>query len=200
MIAIERFVAPSSAPEEWHAARKNGVTATTVAKAATPAGFEAAIKAIEHPEEIVDNDYMRFGRDMEIPIMLEVKRQFGVLPNDWLIAAEEHDWHLATPDGLSLDHETIAEVKTTGKDFVDAKGVPIAYRRQVQWQLHVTGAKECVFSWMLRVEDPSIGYVPGWLEPKFLVIKRDQKMINELIDVAEKLRMHEVYKSQMEGK
>lgn len=199
MISVERFIAPSSAPDEWHAARKEGVTATTVSKAATPAGFDAIIEAIENPEEFVDNDYMRFGREQEIPIMLEVKRNFGVMPNDWLICHEEYDWQLATPDGLSLDHGTIAEVKTTGKDFENIKGIPIHYRRQVQWQLHVTGAESCVFAWMLRIPTPDGYYAPGWIEPKFLVINRDEKMINQLITVAEKLRMHEVYKSQMEG-
>lgn len=198
MISIDRFIAPSSAPEEWHAARKEGVTATTVGKAATPGGFKDVINAIENPQPFEDNDYMRFGREQEIPIMLEVKRQYGVLPNDWLIAAEDLDWHLATPDGLSLDHSRIAEVKTTGRDFGTFKGIPIHYRRQVQWQLHVTGAHECVFAWMLRV--PSGGYFqPGWLEPKFLVIERDEAEIAKLIEVAHNLRMHEVYKSQMKG-
>jgi hypothetical protein len=199
MIEPTRFIAPSSVPEAWHAARANGVTATQVSKAATPAGFRDIIAAAENPVEFIDNDYMKFGRDQEANIMFEVKNQYGIFANDWLIAAEELDWHLATPDGLSLDHAMIAEVKTTGKDWGDVKKIPIHYRRQVQWQLHVTGADVCVFAWMLRVETPSGEFVPGWLEPKFGLIHRDQNEIESLQQVAHQLRMHEVYKSQQEG-
>lgn len=196
MISIDRFVAPSSVKDAWLLARADGVTATQVSKASTPAGFKEAIAALDNPVEIQDNDYMRFGREQEASIMLEVKREYGVLANDWLISAAEADWHLATPDGLSLTHDLIAEVKTTGKDWETVAQIPIHYRRQVQWQLHVTGASLCVFAWMLRAEDKNGVFVPAWVTPKMGLISRDEKEIAKLKDVAEKLRMHEVYKSQ----
>jgi hypothetical protein len=83
-------------------------------------------------------------------------------------------------------------VKTTGKDWGD-KQIPIQYRRQVQWQLHVTGADYCVFAWLLRIEDRHGEFVPGWFEPKHIIIKRDPVMIADLQDVAERLQMELVH-------
>jgi len=109
------------------------------------------------------------------------------MPNDWLIAHEKHDWMMATPDGINFTHDRIAEVKTTGKDWGGWDKVPIAYRRQVMWQLEVTGATDCVFAWVLRKELSDGSFVPAWYEPKTVLVERDEKMIAELVKVAERL-------------
>lgn len=185
MITADRFVANKSLDfDGWVAARQSGVTATEVANAATPAGFRNTLEALAEPEEIVDNPYLKFGRDTEIPVMLWLKDRYGLMPNEWLIRGEANDLELATPDGLSLDHNVIAEVKTTGKDW---PAPPIRYRRQVQWQLLVTGAEYCQFAWMLRVEANDGSFQPGWIEPKVLLIERDENMIAELQSVADRL-------------
>jgi putative phage-type endonuclease len=191
MIAISRFLTPSSAYEEWKRVRRTGVTATQVSKAATPKGFEDELRKMVTPEEIEDNAYMKFGRDNEQWIVLSLKDQYEVLPNEWLIAARDYPWQMATPDGLSLDHKTIAEVKTTGTDWGDYNKVPIHYRRQVQWQLHVTDAEQCVFAWVLRHQNKHGQYVPAWFEPKTVLVDRDPKMITDLIDVANRLHNHQ---------
>jgi hypothetical protein len=142
---------------------------------------------------------MKFGRDSEGWIVAALKNEFGIFPNDWVIAAEgfENRWQMATPDGLSLDHQRIAEVKTTGKDWGQWKSVPIHYRRQVQWQLHVTGATECVFGWVLREETPD-GFVAAWFEPKTVLVERDENMIRDLIEVAERLQLDSVHASWLQ--
>lgn len=184
MIDIGRFKANKDIDfEGWLDARRGGVTATQVAKAATPSGFEEAVAEIHSPTQIPDNPYMKFGRDQEGWIGLSLMK-FGVLPNEWLIAHAENSRYLATPDGLSIGHEIISEVKTTGKDWGDK--IPIQYRRQVQWQMFVTGVDKCVFAWMLRVDSVG-GFVPGWFEPKVTEIDRDDKMIDELSGVADRL-------------
>lgn len=188
MISVDRFIASSQERTAWLAARRNGVTATQVAGAATPSGFKAAVEWMHNPTDIDDNEYMKFGRDNERWLCLALKNEYGVLPNDWLLAGEIR-WHLATPDGLSPDGKMIAEIKTTGRDWGEWSKVPIHYRRQVQWQLHVSGAEAAVFAWMLRVEMNG-KFVPGWFEPKHVLVERDEKTINQLIDVAE--RLHEV--------
>jgi predicted phage-related endonuclease len=76
-------------------------------------------------------------------------------------------------------------VKTTGQDWED-KSIPIQYRRQVQWQLHVTGAKRCLFAYMKRLEVDGV-FAPAWFEPKCLWIERDEDMISALIITAELL-------------
>jgi hypothetical protein len=184
-----------SGTEEWYKAREYGVSATTVAKAAAgPGGYNAELERALHPEAniIEDNDYMRFGREYEIWIVDNLPYEYRIKPNDWLIAAAEQERHLATPDGLNEDWSIIAEVKTTGKDWdkglergVIPADIPIQYRRQVQWQMYCTGATRCVFGWLLRTESEFTGdFVPAWMEPKHIIIERDEDMIRDLIDVA----------------
>jgi hypothetical protein len=181
----KRMIARSGT-EEWYKAREYGVSATTVAKAASgPGGYNSELERALHPEAnvIEDNAYMKFGRDWEQWIVDALPESYGITANDWLIAAAEQERHLATPDGLNDDWSIIAEVKTTGKDW-DGSTIPIQYRRQVQWQMYVTGATKCVFAWLLRVEDDNGVFAPAWLEPKIVIIDRDEDMIADLIDVA----------------
>jgi hypothetical protein len=86
-----------------------------------------------------------------------------------------------------LGHQQIGEFKTTGKDWAKP---PLQYVRQVQWQMYVTGADSCLFAWLLRkvaLSDDGPVMVPGWFEPKYLVIERDEKMISKLVETAERL-------------
>lgn len=184
MIAADRFIETSDNYEAWLEARRGGVTATSVANASTPAGFTDEVNQRLTPTPVVANEYMRFGSESEREIMRFVHREHGVLPSNWLIASESDKRFLATPDGLSPDHKQIAECKTTGADW---DTIPLKYRRQVWWQLFVTGAESCVFAWQLRVPDDKGWFYLGWLEPKVVVIERDEKKIAELIGTAERL-------------
>lgn len=200
MISAERFLARSVDRERWLSARLDSVTATQVAKAAAgPGGFAEAIAQIDNPQEIVPNKFMEFGTNHEADIAYDVKEkfiaEFGLLPSDWLIAADVHRWQTATPDLLSVDHLTIGEIKTTGKDWGSWAKVPVHYKRQVQWQLHVTGAVRAVFAYLLRAETPDGELVPAWLEPVTFIVDRDEEMIANLEEVAGKLRDHVVFQS-----
>jgi hypothetical protein len=185
MIDSSRFLVSSSDYEAWLAVRAGGVTATAVSKAVTPDGFREVLAQIRNPTPIPDNDYMRFGREQEASLIEKLATQFELEANDWLIAkdADELRWQMATPDGLSPGHDLIAEVKTTGRDWGEWRHVPGNYHRQVQWQLYVTGASACVFGWMLR-EKKNGEMVPGWPGPKFVVVERDDALIERLIEVA----------------
>jgi hypothetical protein len=178
-----------SQTDEWYKARQYGVSATTVAKAASgPAGYDAELQNALFPEdnEVVDNAYMKFGRDYEEWIVNGLPLEYRIKPNDWLIRGDgDYRWHLATPDGLNDDWSIIAEVKTTGKDW-EGSAIPIQYRRQVQWQLHVTGAQTCVFGWLVRATSESGEFVPAWMEPKHVIMERDEVMIADLIEVAQR--------------
>jgi predicted phage-related endonuclease len=187
MLSPDRFVASKSVnAERWLAARREGVTATQVSKAASgPGGFEQAVEDYRADYVENDNPYMAFGRFWEGPISTFLKDNFGVMPNDWLIASSVSDHYLATPDGLTLGHEAISEVKTTGKDW-NPERVPLQYRRQVQWQLFVTGADFCYFAWLLR-EERDGAFMPAWFEPKVITIPRDEEMIASLVKVADDL-------------
>ncbi len=197
MITPERFlVSKAKDPNEWHNIRKTGVSATTVAKAATPAGFTRVI-AEWATDTSINNDYTKFGNDSEDSI-LKFGEQHGIFANDWLIAGENKH-HFATPDGLSKNHNYVAEAKTTGKPWDGvAEGthqLPVLYRRQIQWQLHCTGAEKCLVLWQLRVPNGNGWYTFGWNEPRTLWIERDEKMIKTLVETATKLeeKLHDIW-------
>jgi putative phage-type endonuclease len=199
VIVPERFIARSSDRELWLAARLQGVTATQVSKASTVAGWADVIDQIDHPAEIDVNPFMQWGTDREPFIAVEVKERTGIMPNDWLISfdAGTRAWMMATPDGLSMDgHALIGEYKTVGEKTFKAWGgkIPIHYRRQIQWQLHCTGAERCFFAAELRLDGPD-GFTPGFdLETQW--VDRDEQMITELIATAEQVQMHHVYRDQ----
>lgn len=201
MLDPEQFVANKALDfDGWVEARMAGVTATQVAKASTPAGYAEAVDEVLRPPEPFDNPYMEFGREQEGRIGLWVKERFGVFPNEWLIVnaapvVKDGPQLLATPDGLSLDHSIISEVKTTGKDW-DGSVVPIQYRRQIQWQLHVTGADHCVLAWLLRAEVDG-RMVPAWFEPKTMIVERNNDMILELVATSKRL-WHEITRQKNE--
>lgn len=185
MISADRFLVRSVDREAWLEARQGGVSATTVATAATTSGFEEVARERRNPTEIIPNEYMLFGTESEPAIMEYAHREHGILPTDWLIASETNPLYFATPDGLSVDHTRIAECKTTGKDW--GESIPIKYRRQVQWQLFCTDAERCLFLWQLRVPDNNGWFYMPWLEPKHLWVDRDPDMISELVDTADRL-------------
>ena len=186
MIKADRFLAHKEQDfEGWIQARRSGVTATQVANASTKAGFEKAASDFLLEWSEPDNPYMRFGRDWEGLMADYVEAEYNVAPNEWLIRGE-NERHLATPDGLSRDHKTIGEYKTTGKDWGTVEKLPLRYKRQIQWQLHVTGAERCVVAWLLR-EEIDGEFIPAWFEPATGIVRRDEEMIEELIATADRL-------------
>ena len=190
MIDVDRFIVSSQTKDLWLAARDRGVTATQVAKASTPAGMKEVLASLENPVSVEPNGFMDWGNEREPYIAHVVKERYGILPNDWLLCAEGagNEWQMATPDGLSPGHLLIGEYKTSGKPL---DKVPANYMRQVQWQLYVTGAEKCLFAYELRLEGPE-GFVPG-VDVECQWIERDEKMIGDLIKVAEEVQMHAVY-------
>jgi hypothetical protein len=134
--------------------------------------------------------FAQFGTESESELLRFAHNQFGILPSDWLIAGDDPR-DVGTPDGLSLDHEEIAEAKTTAKPWNGAetnqKKIPILYRRQVQWNLHVTKAKRCLFVWNIRVPDNNGWFFLGWIEPRHVWIYPDDKMISELVATRDRL-------------
>lgn len=191
MIDASRFLVRSTEREAWLEARRGGVSATQVAAAATPSGFNEVVEQRRNPVDIEPNAFMIFGNEAEPEIMRFAHQEFGLLPQDWLIADETDPRFFATPDGLSLSHTEIAEVKTTGDPWdgteTNVKKLPIKYRRQVQWQLMCTGAERCLFLWMLREPDTQGWFYMPWLEPKHVWIERDPLMISELVATANRL-------------
>jgi hypothetical protein len=114
-----------------------------------------------------------------------VDAEYQVRPNEWLIRGD-NPTHLATPDGLSDNGRVIGEYKTTGKDWGTVDRLPLRYKRQVQWQLHVTGAESCIVAWLVREEVDGV-LVPATFEPKCGIVFRDEAMISDLVSTADRL-------------
>lgn len=184
MLNVTQFVASKSIDEAgWLEARRTGVTATQIAKGATPSGRKEVLASYWSEFDVVDTPEMAFGRDSEPWLAMWAKENYGTMPNDWLIRHADDEIALATPDGLAVDHSFILEVKTTGKDWGAVDKIPLGYKRQVQWQLYVTGAEYCVFVWLLRANSDGL-MVPAWFEPKADIIHRDEEMISDLKDAS----------------
>jgi len=190
VIAVERCIASSQTRDLWLAARDRGVTATQVAKASTPAGMKEVLAQIENPTSVEVLPVMQWGTDREAHIAHVVKERYGIMPNDWLLCADGagNEWQLATPDGLSLDHTLIGEYKTSGKPL---DVIPLNYLRQIQWQLHVSGAEKCLFAYELRLEGPE-GFVPGF-DVECQWVERNEDIISKLIETAQKVQEHAIY-------
>lgn len=183
MIDASRFIVRSTERELWLAAREGGVSATTVADAATPAGFRDVVEARRNPVEIVPNEYMLFGTESEPVLMEYAHREHGIIPQDWLIAGDDPR-HLATPDGLSVDHKVIAECKTAG---TIPKSIPRKHRDQMLWQMFCTGAERGLYVVNSRVPDGHGWFRLGLFEPVTFWLDRDEKRISELVHVASRI-------------
>jgi len=195
VIEVDRFLVRSSDREAWLWHRSQGVTATMVARGASGvAGFAEVVAQMENPVEVIPNAYMIHGNEREPYIAQIVKERYGLLPNDWLISAgvslSPDRWMMATPDGLSLDHKMIGEYKT-GSSL--GKTIKAEHVRQMQWQMWVTGAESCVYAFEERKEGP-YGFAPGF-DVECRIVERDEKLIKELVAVAEKLQTVNVYAS-----
>jgi len=196
VIEADRFLARSTDREAWLWHRQQGVTATQVGKAATPAGFAEAVAEIENPREVTVNAFMEWGNQREPHIAQVVKERYGIMPNDWLVSKggnlSPDRWMMATPDGLSLDHMMIGEYKTSGKPL---DKIPAHYMRQILWQMFVCGpqVERALFAYELRLDAPG-GFAPGF-DVECQWVDRDEKKIKELVSVAEKLQTVNVYAS-----
>lgn len=184
MIPRKRFIETSDNYEAWLAARRGAVTATEVAKAATPAGFEAAVSERLNRVEVIQNDFMRFGSEHEVWLAEHLEREFGVRPNRWLIASADNPTHMATPDGLSEDHTRMAEIKTGGQE---PPTPPVQHLRQMAWQFRCNEfAEEIVYAFLLRKNVNGV-LMPAWPAPRTWIVRRDEALIEKLIRVADRL-------------
>ena len=181
MIPADRFIVQSRHEEAWLTARRQGVTATAVAKAATPAGFRDVMAEWVNPT-FTGNEFTDFGSWAERFILETAHQEHGILPSDWLIAGANPQ-HMGTPDGLNLDHTLIAEAKTGG---TQPKSVPRIHRDQCLWNMHVTGTDRCLYLFQLRTPTET-GFRFGLWEPITFWVDRDEARIAELVTVADLL-------------
>ncbi len=188
MISADRFIVQSRFRDDWLIARERGVTATMVAQAATPSGFDNLVRSWSEPP-FEGNPYTDFGTWAERYIIDHAHREHGILANDWLIQSADDPRWLGTPDGLSLDHSEIAEAKTgsTPPKNTSPASVKREHRDQCQWNLGVTGAQRCLYLFQPRATASDGSFYLGLWEPISIWIDRDETRIAHLKTVAERI-------------
>ena len=190
----ERAGASDEDREAWLAERRQGVTATELAKIMTAGSREQAIRDLVKQKREVDsftgNAYTEWGKHRE-PIIAADLAGFGVIPESRVFHSASNPRFLASPDGLSVDFDgqlVLDEIKTSGKAIPKGSAALAekGYEWQMQWCCHVTGA---IGSWLnveLRYGHPAEGeFEAGPRSREWF--PRDDGMIAQLIEVAEQV-------------
>ena len=202
--------------EAWLNQRRGGITATEAAAWGQPAKRREIIhhKVTGESEDLSNNPYIRHGNLREPMIAAWIESRFGITPCDDVYAHGANPRHLASPDGITLDPFTgelvygnedavLAEIKTSKYDLLpgrldedrvllavnpSSKFAQSGYLAQIAWQAYVMGANRTLFVWEQHngVVDPETGSFSPIGVPEYCWIPRDQKLIDALIEQAEK--------------
>lgn len=178
---LRRIVTDGSDRVAWMRARARGITATDVAKLATPRSIDSAAWEKLHGTGFSGNAYTRHGNEREPEIAAWVLSEHGIEPSKALFHAEEDLRHLATPDGvMARDNGALelAEIKTTNKVW---KSIPRGYLRQIWWQQYVLGAERTLMVWERHENFVPVG------DPECRWVDRDENEIAKLVHLAGQL-------------
>ncbi|WP_426716495.1 YqaJ viral recombinase family protein [Corynebacterium auriscanis] len=177
---------------EWLDARKDYVTATEVAKLAR--GGEKvwcdlrAHKAGEKPNPDISHlRAVQHGKQRE-PFIAEwvaENSQPEKLEHNTSLFVRDGKY-AATPDMITPDWVVVSEIKTISETrLASLKRWPTPeYYDQIQWQLFVTGADQCVFAWEPYFVEG--GKCVPWVPMGKKVISRDEKRMGELKTIADR--------------
>ncbi len=179
--------------EAWLAERRQGVTATELAKIMISGSREQAIRDLVKQKREGDgftgNAYTEWGKERE-PIIAADLAGFGVVPESRVFHAAVNSRYLASPDGISVDFDgnlVLDEIKTTGKPLPKGSQALAekGYEWQMQWCCYVVNAVGCWLNAELRFGHPSEEFVAGPRSREWFA--RDESMIAQLIEVADQV-------------
>nr|WP_279543972.1 YqaJ viral recombinase family protein [Leucobacter ruminantium] len=176
--------------EAWLAERRQGVTATELAKIMTAPNRDLAIADLVRKKREGDpftgNAFTEWGNLRE-PIIAADLAGFGVAPETRVFHAASNSRYLASPDGISVDFDgnlVLDEIKTWGspKPKGSAALAASGYEWQMMWLCHVTGAIGCWLNGEVRLGEPG-NFRPGPRSREWF--PRDEEMIAQLVEVAD---------------
>lgn len=173
-----RIVARSSDRAAWLRARALGVTATDAARLGTQRSIATVAQDKLGLRGFSGNAYTDHGRAREPHIASWVHDHFSLVPSDALFHSVPERRHLATPDCVSDDGSTLAEIKTTSKAL---DSIPRSYLRQIWWQQYVLGAERTLFVWEQHAAFVPVG------PPRHQWVERDESEIEALVVRANRL-------------
>lgn len=137
---------------EWHEHRKGAVGGSQVGAIIGCSPYESQVTAFykatgQIPDSIEPNMSMKIGTMLETPILNLFENEHPELEVFTTGTYEhvEHTWAHANPDGLFRDADGnwgIVEIKFARDYWSD--GLPLHYRKQVMWYMHLLGLKRAV--------------------------------------------------------
>lgn len=172
---LERVVADARDRPAWLAARADKWGGSDAGGAAKLASAHLYL-AQKLGDGFQGNAYTTHGNDRERAIL----SLYHLAQNTLMFASATNPRHVSTPDAIwaSADGTVrIAEVKTTTKPLPKP---PPKYLRQMQWNMGVLGAVECLFIW-----EQHDAFRPTDLEPSSQVIPFDRAMFDDLVVIAD---------------
>lgn len=170
-------IIPNNGRDEWLEQRQKVITATDISRLHR-GGPDTWARIREEKEKGVQkfggNAATQWGKQREgfIADYVAVFVDSRLVHNECLVVSDQDTRFAATPDMLCP--ETLAELKTTNKDFTE---VPYGYMLQLQWQLLVTGCESAIFAW-----ETHENYVPG--DIKHMIVLPDKEMQAALVETA----------------
>ena len=182
--------------EEWLEQRRAVLTATEIAKAIRSPRYARRLREEKRTgvQGFTGNKYTEWGKKRE-PIIAEYIHAMvdsRLEANDDLWVNDESTIG-ATPDMVDRDYikgeplEIIGEIKTVVEHLDWHEGdIPPHYYDQVQIQLYVTDADECLFAWEPYEVVGSEFRVAGKIRHR--LIPRDNERIEELLEFAAQWR------------
>jgi len=179
--------------DAWLLDRRNGITATEVAKLSSYKSPAARLTAIDRlaDEKLNPADdrfvggAMAWGKERE-PVLEEwANFAFGFVPESRIAWSEDDRQHLASVDGWRVDKFGalhLAEFKTSGVKLTYDLLLEKGYVDQVLWQMHVTGAVDALVLWEERLTDGDGQFYGG--ERGTILVERDGLRIAALVKYA----------------
>lgn len=162
--------------EEWLEFRRNKIGSSDAPIIMGKSPWKTPQQLWEEKMGITDSSYdstaMRRGRDLEPVARKEFERQTGLVVWPDVLIHSEHDFIIASLDGITMDGKIAVEIKCPGekthKMATEGK-IPEHYQIQMQHQLAVTGQE-----WMYYFSfDGKKGII--------IEVKRDDLMIDSMI-------------------
>lgn len=182
--------------EAWLAERRTGITATEVRdlyiRAKSTAKIAATKLGHEKERDLGFIPRIAYGKEREI-FIADVMAGEGFAHETRVFHYPLNSRHLASPDGVAVtfdDEILVSEYKTdehgmTPGDVAAADDDAFrasGYRIQVNWVMHVIGAKRA------RLAIEAVTRTPGGFEPgeiRRFWIERDDELIEELVELAD---------------
>jgi hypothetical protein len=87
------------------------------------------------------------------------ERKYGAITRRGEVVIGQHEWMAATLDGWDVLNNCPIEAKHVG-GFEKFEAIVARYQPQMQWQMLVTGARECALSVIVGASEPTIERVP----------------------------------------